>query len=982
MIRQKTAMALAFLLVFWSALRPSQTSAAENAPPGTIRRILILNEVNASYPAIGLIDDAIRESLQGSKYRIEIYREYLETALFPEAADQKLIRDFLVRKYHDRRPDVIITVGSSPLQLMANKPREYFEEVPVVYCLPNGAEDNVKLEGFTGVRSGIEAAATLNAALELLPNTKHVLIVGGAGNFDRQELEEVKEQVKEYTNRVDFSYATDLPMPKILERLRSLPPDYIVLFTSMARDSAGTYYSSRETAPLINSASSVPVFTLFDVYIGNGEVGGNLSQVRAQGTMAGKAVLQILDGVKPSDIPVAKAPNSFVFDWRALNRWRLDEIKIPAGSVVLNRQLTPWELYRWYFFAGAALILIEALLISGLIVQWKRAREAESELEITYDRLRLAVEAGNSVGWDWDIKSGRDRWFGDLETIFGIRSQTYSGHVDDFRRRVHAEDRETVWRAVDHARTNHLPYLAEFRVVRDDGNVRWITARGTFYYTANGDPERMLGMAVDITDRKRAEDALRMSETFSKEVVLRSPAAMVVTRGPEHRNELINDKFTELFGYTIEDVPDEDHWWPLAYPDPVYREELKAIWRARVAKALAQQSDIDPIEASVRCKDGSSRHIEFHFASLGDTSLVSFVDLTDRERAQAAIRESEERFRLVANTAPVLIWTSGTDKLCDYFNRPWLEFTGRTLEEELGEGWAKGIHEEDVRRVLDTYTSAFDRRERFKMEYRLRRHDGEYRWIVDRGVPRFNPDGSFVGYVGCCIDITENKLAADALATLSGQLIAAQEEERRRVAREIHDDYQQRLAMVANDIDLARQQLSDTPEHTKQRLRHIWNEISELTSDLHSLSHRLHSSTLETLGLVAGVSSFCREFQQQQALAIDFTHENVPRGISPDIALCLFRVTQEALRNVKRHSGANQAEVRLEGRGEELYLRVSDRGVGFDPKLRSPFAGIGIRSMEERLRILGGNLEVHSQRSNGTTIHVRVPFKVARQSAS
>ena len=160
--------------------------------------------------------------------------------------------------------------------------------------------------------------------------------------------------------------------------------------------------------------------------------------------------------------------------------------------------------------------------------------------------------------------------------------------------------------------------------------------------------------------------------------MLRSPVPMVVTRGPKGRNELFNNRFTELFGYTLEDVPDEDHWWPLAYPDEEYRETIKGEWQRRVKKAIIEKIDIEPLEASVRCRDGSYRNIEFHFASIGDSNLIKFVDLTDRRRAEVQLRESEARFRLVANTAPVLIWTSGTDKKCDYFNNPWLEFTGRS----------------------------------------------------------------------------------------------------------------------------------------------------------------------------------------------------------------------------------------------------------------------------------------------------------------
>jgi PAS domain S-box-containing protein len=149
------------------------------------------------------------------------------------------------------------------------------------------------------------------------------------------------------------------------------------------------------------------------------------------------------------------------------------------------------------------------------------------------------------------------------------------------------------------------------------------------------------------------------------------------------------------------------------------------------------------------------------YAAIRDATELGRVE--EFKQSEAVLRESEERFRLVADTAPMLIWMSGTGKLRTYFNKRWLDFTGRSLDQERGNGWAEGVHPEDLQMCLDTYTQAFDRREEFGMEYRLRRHDGEYRWIFDIGVPRFNADYSFAGYTGSCVDETERKLAAKTL---------------------------------------------------------------------------------------------------------------------------------------------------------------------------------------------------------------------------
>jgi PAS domain S-box-containing protein len=342
--------------------------------------------------------------------------------------------------------------------------------------------------------------------------------------------------------------------------------------------------------------------------------------------------------------------------------------------------------------------------------------------------------------------------------------------------------------------------------------------------------------------------------------------------------------------------------------------------------------------------------------------------------SQAVLRESEQRFRLVANTAPMLIWMSGTNRLCTYFNNSWLAFTGRPMELELGNGWAEGVHPEDLQRCLDTYTEAFDCREEFRMEYRLRRHDVEYRWILDIGVPRFNQDGSFAGFIGSCVDVTDHKVAEEALSTISSKLIEAQERERARIARELHDDIVQRLALLTIGLEQFRQDSPDLPAEARSRVGVLREQASGVASDVQSLSHELHSSKLEYLGIAIAMRGFCKEFSEQQKVEIEFETHDLPSPLSPDISLCLFRVLQEALHNSAKYSGVGHFEVRLWGTSDEIYLTVSDSGTGFDVEAAKEGRGLGLVSMEERVKLLKGTLSIESKPKCGTTIHARVPL--------
>ncbi len=219
------------------------------------------------------------------------------------------------------------------------------------------------------------------------------------------------------------------------------------------------------------------------------------------------------------------------------------------------------------------------------------------------------------------------------------------------------------------------------------------------------------------------------------------------------------------------------------------------------------------------------------------------------------------------------------------------------------------------------------------------------------------------------------KLAGNAPEQLSGMLINAQEQERRRIASEIHDDFSQRLATLTLGMETAAQNISVSPEEANFQLQELSSAAIDLGADLHTLSHRLHSATLENLGLTPGISALCKEFASQQGIEIESTLDLIPRSVDPDVALCVFRITQEAIRNVKKHSRTSSAQVGLQLAGKTIHLAICDRGMGFNPKETPNGEGLGIRSMEERVRLLGGRFEIQSKVGTGTKINVWLPLQ-------
>jgi signal transduction histidine kinase len=374
------------------------------------------------------------------------------------------------------------------------------------------------------------------------------------------------------------------------------------------------------------------------------------------------------------------------------------------------------------------------------------------------------------------------------------------------------------------------------------------------------------------------------------------------------------------------------------------------------------------------------------FVVLAETLLIFGLlwQRARRRKVEEALRASEERLGLAVQAGRMYAfeWDSATDVIvrtdqCESILN-WMDDPTRVS----GRQFIAGIHPDD-REAYDVLLAGLaPENPVYQTSYRVLRPDGSVVWLEANGSAIFDARGRRLRIIGLVADITERKLAEEALSSVSRRLIEAQEQERGRIARELHDDLSQRMALLQIGLEQFEQATGGLSSQARQQLDKITEVTSEVSSGIHNLSHRLHPSKLDTLGLVASLGGLCREFSEQHRLHVDFVHHHATGHIPQDVTLCLFRITQEALQNVVKHSGATEAQVDLSGHGDGIDLCISDSGTGFSPESATEDAGLGLISMRERLRLVEGHLAVESEPSHGTRIRVRVPFLAANAGVS
>ena len=509
----------------------------------------------------------------------------------------------------------------------------------------------------------------------------------------------------------------------------------------------------------------------------------------------------------------------------------------------------------------------------------------------------------------------------------------------------------------------------EARVRCKDGSFRDIE----FHLSFVGD--LYLVSFVDLTERKRAMEDLRKSE--GKFRLVADTVASAIWMLQDDRFVYLNKAFELLTGYSREEILSLDPWELI---DPEFRAENFANARAR----LAGEPVPPRYQFAIRAKGGEKRWVDFSAAVTEFNGkpaiLASALDITAARRAERELKEHVMYMDALIANVPLGIVIKDEHQRVRFcnpaFERMFLytqsEIQGKNLDDLIAPNdWGEATQlSHDVQNGGVVHTTA-----------RRQRKDGTFIDVELHGVKVFSGE-SFVGAFAIYQDITDRIKSEEKLGALRNRLARAQEEERARIARDLHDDAGQRLALLSIDLEQLKQVSMQVKSSLTEQLEALVRAASEITSDVHNVSRRLHPSQVELLGLGCALSNFCKDFAARNGMEIAFENAGLCQKPREDVALCVYRVAQEAIRNVQKHSGTRSALVQLDEVSGSMRLRVSDHGEGFDPAAADLAQGLGLLSMQERLHSLGGELFIHSWPGGGTCIEACVPFSVTVVSES
>ena len=512
---------------------------------------------------------------------------------------------------------------------------------------------------------------------------------------------------------------------------------------------------------------------------------------------------------------------------------------------------------------------------------------------------------------------------------------------------------------------------------------------------ADGEPAAIIGISLDITARLRAEAALVEREAFLRSITDAVPN--LIGYIDQHRcYRFVNATYAQWFARPREQIEGSTM-------QDLLGEHLNT-WRHHWQSALA--GDTVHFEETFTYPDGVTRTVMGtyipHRNEKGEVLgfYLYINDITARKIAEERVRDSEERFRAVANLVPDLLWSNDPTGVTEWHNQRWLEYNGQMFEKAAPDGWLATVHPDDRALALHNFQRAIAQGEPLREEQRIGSATGEYRWFLVQANPFKDATGKILRWFGAATDIHEQRMARETLEqrvqertqeleTLSvirqqllARIITAQEDERRRIAHELHDTLGQFLSALNLRLSLLQQSVQPqdgTASPVVAELGQLWHLVNEIDSELRRLTMELRPPILDDLGLAEAIRHYAKAWSQTTAIPVDVYSTGFASVHLPHTAdLSIYRIVQEALTNILKHAQATAVSVILEQRSKELQVIIEDNGIGFDPNaVGSQQAGrraLGLIGMKERAALVGGRVDVETAPGAGTTIYVHIPL--------
>jgi PAS domain S-box-containing protein len=965
--------------------------------------VLIISTGSRLAPGFIMVDQQLLQVLRTIQAPpIETYAENLDLVRFPNENYRRVFSEYLTAKYAEFPPDLVIFVFVGNLGISGRLLPQLFPNTPIIVA--GFTEENFEAKQFDnrvgGVAQRINPEATLELIARVQPEVDRVVVIGGTAEVDRQVTQRVQAAALKFKDRFTIEVWDHLSIRELRQAVQNLPTKTAILFGRLFRDAAGQALISSETARTLAQVANAPMYVMTDANLGTSAIGGSIASVEAFGKRAGELARLILTGTAPASLPFEVRTDSVpIFNWPVLKRWGISESRLPPDSIVRYRPQSVWNQYRWYILGALIVIALQAGIIADLMIERRRRARIQADLKESQQMVELATGAGGLGLWAREVSDG-DIWLNaPMRSLFGFGADDVV-RFEDLLGRVHPDDRAHMISEVERAQRAGLPFEGEFRIRPVKGTERWVLAKGrTSTDPSVGNTARRMGVILDITERKRAEEKLRESEERFRSMADAAPV-MIWMSGTDKLCTFFNKGWLDFTGRTL--AQEVGNGWS----DGVHEEDFHRCVEIYTNAFDARQGFT--MEYRLRRYDGEYRWVSDHGVPRPgpDGAFLGYIgtaiDITERKADAEALEEERAFLRQVIDTTPNFIFAKDREGRFTLANQAVADAYGTTVENLIGRTDAdfnlnKG-EVESFRRMDEEVMNTLE--ERFIPEERVTDSKGKIRWVQTVKRPIIATDGHASQILGASTDITRRRETELELREQRAELAhVARISTMGELAASLAHELNQPLTAILSNAQAALRFMSGKPADLKE-VREILEDIvndntraGEVIRRMRSMvkKEKLEFAPVDLASLIGEIVVLVHSDAVLQNINIELgLDDNLPAVYGDKIQLqqVVLNLLLNAFDAMKNSSTARR-EVKIRLGLEDahrLKVAVADCGTGLtSDKLESIFQpfyttkgdglGMGLSICRSIIQAHGGHLWAENNEGRGAIFYFTLPVE-------